>query len=280
MQTPLLGILLSLTAALSWGGGDFSGGLATRKINQFQVMFLSAPTSLGVLLVCGLVLEAGLPSGRDAILSLSAGVLGAAGLASLYRGLSTGSAALVAPVAGVVGAIVPTTVGMLIEGFPEPRKVVGFGFALLGIWLVARIRDPKAPRSHAHLGLAIFAGINFGGFMVLIAQVSDAQVFIPLVLAKLGSFLLALAVVWVGKTSLPKLKGSSLALVSGLFDAGGNVFYLFATHFTRLDVAVVLSSLCPAVTVLLSIAILKEKVSPHQWAGVIACLVAIGLISV
>jgi drug/metabolite transporter (DMT)-like permease len=280
MQTSLLGILFSLTAALSWGSGDFSGGLATRKIHQFQVMLLSALVSIGVLLVFGLALERGLPSGRDALLSLSAGVLGAAGLAALYRGLSTGSAALVAPVSAVVGAIVPTVVGSLMEGYPETQKVVGFGLALLGIWLVARVRDENPGRSRASLGLAIFAGIGFGGFMVLIAQVGEAQVFMPLVLAKLGSFLLALGMVLGRKTGLPNFTQNPLALLCGLFDSGGNVFYLLATHFTRLDVAVVLSSLCPAVTVLLSIAILKEKVAPRQWLGVIACLLAIVLISV
>jgi drug/metabolite transporter (DMT)-like permease len=280
MQTPLLGILFSLTAALSWGSGDFSGGLAARKIHQFQVMLLGTLASIGVLLVFSLSLESGLPSWRDVVLSLSAGVLGAAGLATLYRGLSSGSAALVAPVSSVVGAIVPTAVGSFIQGFPTIQKIIGFGLALLGIWLVARVGGPNSERSRTSLGLAIFAGIGFGGFMVLIAQVGKTQVFMPLVLAKLGSFLLALGMVWGKKTGLPDLKQNPLALLSGLFDSGGNVFYLLATHFTRLDVAVVISSLCPAVTVLLSIAILKEKVSPRQWLGVIACLIAIVLISV
>jgi len=47
-----------------------------------------------------------------------------------------------------------------------------------------------------------------------------------------------------------------------------------------LDVAGALSSLSPAVTVLLSQGLLKEKVAFSQWAGAALCLAATILISV
>jgi drug/metabolite transporter (DMT)-like permease len=47
----------------------------------------------------------------------------------------------------------------------------------------------------------------------------------------------------------------------------------------RLDVATILSSLSPAVTVLLACVILKEKLAPRQWVGVVASITAIVLIS-
>jgi drug/metabolite transporter (DMT)-like permease len=55
---------------------------------------------------------------------------------------------------------------------------------------------------------------------------------------------------------------------------------MLAKQFTRIDVAVVLSSLYPAITVVLSRIFLKEKISRYQWLGVGLCFAAVVLISV
>jgi drug/metabolite transporter (DMT)-like permease len=72
----------------------------------------------------------------------------------------------------------------------------------------------------------------------------------------------------------PSLRRNPLALFAGLMDAGGNVFYLLAARYTRMDIAAVLASMGPAVTVLLSAIILREKVSRTQRFGVLLCVTA------
>jgi drug/metabolite transporter (DMT)-like permease len=62
-------------------------------------------------------------------------------------------------------------------------------------------------------------------------------------------------------------------------DAGGNVFFLLASRVTRLDVAAVFSSMGPAVTVVLSALILRERVAARQWMGVGVCLLATALLA-
>jgi len=276
----MIGIAFALAAAVSWGGGDFSGGLAAHKLNQFQVLVLTSASSLCILIIFALLWREGLPPSRDILVAVIAGISGSLGLALLYRGLTLGNTALVASVSGVVGAIFPMTVGMFRQGLPENVQLIGFGLAILGIWLVTRANGGRSSDGPTGLGIALLAGLGFGGFLALIAQVEGAYVFTPLTFSKLASIIVALVLIRINNLPIPSPLHSRSALLSGILDAGGNILYLFATQFTRLDVAAILSSLYPAGTVLLSILILKEKVSSNQWFGVLACLLAIALITV
>ncbi|MCJ7702862.1 MAG: DMT family transporter, partial [Anaerolineales bacterium] len=264
---------------ISWGSGDFSGGFASRRVNQFQVLFLATLSSLGLLTVLAVLAGESLPSLSSTIYAVLAGISGALGLVALYTALLKGNAALVAPVAGVLGAVVPMIIGIVKAGSPSSTQQFGFGLALVGIWLVTRSNDADNPYKPGGLGLAVLAGIGFGGFLGLIALVDQDQIFAPLVLSKLASICIAAILVWSSKQSLPSLTSSPVALLSGFLDAGGNMLYLAATHFTRLDVVAVLASLYPVVTVLLSNILLKEKSSLLQWLGVLLCMAAITLIT-
>lgn len=78
---------------------------------------------------------------------------------------------------------------------------------------------------------------------------------------------------------MPALTANPIALVAGVFDAGGNVLFLFARQYTRLDIAAVLSSFYPVATVVLARVILRERVTPLQWLGAGVCLAAVALIT-
>lgn len=279
MQTHFLGIFLALAAAISWGSGDFSGGLAARKLNQFQVLLLMTLSSLFLVTLFTLIYNESLPTTRDILLSIIAGISGALGLAALYRGLATGNAALVAPTAGVIGAIFPMVAGIYFQGLPGLLQLLGFALAIIGIWFVTAGDNGTQTGAQSGLVSAILAGLGFGGFLTLIAQIEGQQVFFPLIFSKCAALILAIGLIKANNQTIPGLTSSPIALLSGLLDAGGNIFYLLATHYTRLDIVAVLASLYPALTVLLSNLILKEQISRFQWLGVAACTVAIVMIT-
>jgi len=275
----MTGILFTLTAALLWGSGDFSGGFATRKASPFQVLALSAIAGVVVLASAALITHETLPPATGILWSLLAGLSGAVGITSLYTALSRGNAAAVAPISAVLGAAIPVGFTFLLRGSPAALQVVGFGIAFIGIWLVSRSAPVEGQKTNSRLGLAFLAGAGFGGYFIFIGQVEDTGVFIPLLIARGVMFISALLILAFKRLPLPSLRGNLVAPLAGVLDSAGNVFFLLAISFSRLDFAVVISSLYPAVTVLLAGLVLKEKISKWQKTGVVLCLAAILLIS-
>lgn len=122
-----------------------------------------------------------------------------------------------------------------------------------------------------------------------LAQVSAGSLYYPLAASKLVEGALAVVAILAGRlfpgnirAVLPLLGGWAAflsALGAGLLDAAGNVLYMLAAGLTRLDVAAVLVSMYPVGTVLLAAVVLKERVGWWQWAGVMLCVVGVGLIA-
>jgi drug/metabolite transporter (DMT)-like permease len=279
LPSDLLGSLLALISAFVWGAGDFSGGFAARRNSQYKVLALAALSGIAILLAAAALKGEQLPSPASTLWAMSAGAAGALGLAALYRALSLGHAASVAPTAAVIGAVLPVAFTSLVEGLPGISRLAGFALAFLGIWLVSQTVSQDLEVSRTSFGLACLAGIGFGGFFILIAQVERGLVFTPLIVTRCITLCVAVLLLRISRLPWGPLTPNPTALVAGVLDAGGNVFYLLAKQFTRLDVAAVLSSLYPASTVLLSCIILKEKVTRTQWLGVAVCLAAIVLIT-
>jgi drug/metabolite transporter (DMT)-like permease len=276
----ILGVFCALLSSVVWGTGDFSGGIAARSKNQYQVLFLASIPGIVVLAVFALLFKEVIPSVKDALWAFSAGVSGAFGIAALYKGLSLGNAAAVAPIAAVMGAGLPVIFSFFDLGLPGPVQILGFIIAIIGIWLVSRPPGGQRHASRQELILAMIAGIGFGGFFILIVQGDKTLVFLPLVISKIAAIALAVTVILLRRETLPSMKGNRVALVTGLFDAGGNIFFMLAKQYTRLDVAAVLASMYPAITVILAGLILREKVCASQWQGVVLCIIAIALIGV
>ena len=280
----LLGVSLALLSAVLYGAGDFSGGFATRRNPPFRVLAWSALSGTAMLGLLAWLLREPLGPPASALWAAVGGLLGAIGVAALYRALSLGHAAVVSPIAGVIGAALPVLVGALTEGLPGAAPMLGFASAALGIVLVTRSTSEStavsAPASRQQLWLAVFAGLCFGAFFVLIARVEAGAVLVPLLIAKVVAVLLAWGATAFTERRLPAIKGYGVAWLSGVLDAAANAVYLLARQHTRLDVAVVLASLYPAFTVLLAYVVLKERISRVQWMGVALCTAAIALIAV
>ena len=266
-----------MASAACWGTGDFSGGLATKRTNVYAVIIASQVVGAILLVISALAFREPMPSPGQPAWGALAGLAGAVGLIGLYRALALGRMGVAAPVSAVITAIVPVVVGAFVEGLPDMPQRIGFGLALIGIWLVSRTEGMRV--RIGDLGLPIMAGLGFGFFLVFIGQVSDAAVLWPLVAARVASLTLMIVVATFNRRPrLPDIQALPLIALAGAMDAGGNAFFALAARAGRLDVAAVLASLYPATTVWLAWLILKERIARPQAFGIVVTLAAIALI--
>ena len=268
---------LGLASAATWGVGDFSGGLATRRTPVLVVALLSQVAGITVLAALAVARSEARLTVADAAWGGLAGVLGLIGLIGLYRAMAIGQMGLAAPVTGVLSAGLPVAAGALTQGWPGPRYLAGFGLALTGIGLLSK--TPAGRPRPVGLGLAVAAGFGFGGFLVAIAQVRGSAVFWPLVAARAASLaLLGLLVLVRREPVRPSRRALGLIGLAGTMDAGGNALFILAAQTGRLDVAGTLASLYPATTVLLALVVLRERFTRTQALGLLVALAAVPLL--
>jgi len=274
-----LAVAYGLASATVWGAGDFSGGVATRRNDVYSVIIVSQLIGVALLALLAFLFAERIPSLGALVFGGVGGISGTIGLVALYKGLASSRMGFVAPVAAVVTAVLPVIVGVLNEGVPSASWVLGFGIALIAVWLLLGRGNGEAIRLR-QLRLPVVAGLGFGLFFICIDRVSSSAILWPLIAARIASIgLLTMFAVVRRRGEIPQ--GSQLFIIAlaGIFDTGGNAFFALATRVGRLDISAVLSSLYPAATVLLAYFILRERLVRRQWIGVASVMVALALIA-
>jgi drug/metabolite transporter (DMT)-like permease len=140
------------------------------------------------------------------------------------------------------------------------------------------------------LGLATLAGLCFGVFLVVLNASSAHSLIWQLVYSRVASATLAGGiVVWVqlrsGKDAEIWRKQARenrflwVAGSAGVLEATGSLLYMRSATEGRLDVAAVLASLYPVVTIVLAAWFLKERTTSSQALGMALALGAVVLVS-
>lgn len=272
-------VIFGLVAALCWGAGDFSGGVATKRNGVMIVAIISQIIGIILLTASAIIFRENIPSNIDLLWGAVAGLCGGAGLLALYHSLSVEKMGIVAPVTAVWSAVVPMSFGMITEGLPSISQLTGFAFAFIGVWLISRDENSEKIELN-RIKLPLISGTGFGLFMILIDQVQSSGIFWPLVGARMATIPTFIIVAYYSrKMKISGIKFLPLIVLAGFLDTGGNIFYVLAAKAGRLDIAAILTSLYPAVTVLLAWVLLKERLKNRQWAGVVAVLIAVVLIT-
>ena len=278
MGSPFLATVFALSAATAWGSGDFTGGLAARRVGPFHTVLISYTVGLLALVIVALARLEKLPPLADLMWGALAGLSGMVGLGFLLRGFATGRMGIVAPVSAVLATAIPVIFTALTAGLPRELQLLGFGLAVVSIWLLSR-PEPLGGRP-AGLGMALLAGLGFGGFFTALGQVGESAVLWPLVAGRLAACaLMAAFALSTRRPVIPPLLPLGLLVLAGTLDVGGNLLFLLAIQSGRLDVTAVLGSLYPAVTAILARLVTREHMARLQVIGVAVAVLAIVIIT-
>jgi uncharacterized membrane protein len=281
-------VVLGIASAVAWGSADFSGGIAGRRAPLLGVILVTQLSGCVLALVLALLRHEPFPAPRDLLIAVVAGAVGVVGIWALYRGLATGRMGVVAPISGVLSAIVPVAVGIVLQGLPRPAAVAGIVLAVLAVILVSsapgsadRPVQKRVAGLPSDMAIALLAGTALGLLNVIVSRFTPDSVFAPLVLVRLTEAAIMILIIRAATQPwrVPRAVWP-LVLTAGGLDMAGNGLFILAAQAYRLDIAAVLSAMYPVSTLILAALVLKERVVGVHAVGVAAALGAIVLLTV
>ena len=278
LSIQLVPTTFGLAAVFAWGCSDFLGGFGSRRANPYFLTGISHVGGLVLALTLALSSHAAFPPVPSVLWAMLAGATGGATLSVFYGALSTGKMGLTAAIAAVAGAAIPAAVGILTEGFPGTVALVGFALAATGIWLIAR--PETGGLSARGLAIAVFCGVGFACFYIFIKQAGDIPAFWGAACSRFAALVAVSLIVAFGRHTAPMdAPRAGIGFAAGMLDVTGTICFIRASQTGRLDAAVMLTSLYPAITVILARIFLREHFTRWKIVGILAALIAVPLIA-
>ena len=274
-----MGVGLALASALCFGLSDFAAGLAARRLHSAVVVLLGQ--ICGVVLVTVLALFVAAPDVTPVDLAWGAlsGIGTGLGAAFLFQAMKVGRFSVVVPLSDVAGVAIPVVIGVaLLHDQLRWWAWAGFAIAVPAIWLMTSRRGPRAGTT-AGAGWALLSGAAFALQYVALARADEAAGLWPLAFNRLVAVLTVAPIAVRRERLRMRRRTALLAVVSGVLGTCAIGAFLLATREQALSVAVVLTSLYPAVTVLLGLTVLHEHLTPRQVAGLLCAAATVVLVS-
>lgn len=292
-----LGLLTGLGAAFAWGTMDILSALGGRRIGSLRVT--AAIQLIGATFVIVLAIGTATPFSTDPFVLIGGSLVGLAGAGAYlayFTGLRIGPISVVSGVVAAYGGLT-VVLAVVIRGETlNQLQAIGAAIATLGVILTGvrfdgSLRGTKlASRGvgFAILALVLFATMSIGSDIV-IDHASWLQV---LVVSRSATALLtvatlALALTVARRVARPVLIGESgrddgmglhdrrvigTVALAGLLDVLGLIAFSYGLEHAETWLVGLASSFGPAITILIAVAAMGERLRGIQWIGVAAVL--------
>ena len=281
----MVSIGFALAACMGWGIADFIGGLKSRQVSTLKVLIIANGT--GVLMFAGIlgISKHPMPSPAALAWAVPAGLMGIASMYLLYRGLAVGVMSVLAPISAT-GALLPVGWGLFNGEALCPGALAGLFMAFSGALLAARA--PAGSEGGARwtrgVNLAVAAAVCIGFYFILMGRACACDPLWASAVMRTTTFIFLMPAVCFMRPpgNRPEPRPSSYLppiIFMGIMDSLAAFSFTLAAVSGMLSISAVVSSLYPAVTVLLSAFILGERLQPVQLAGVALTLAGVVQVS-
>jgi drug/metabolite transporter (DMT)-like permease len=267
------GFVLGTLSAIAWGLADVLVTYLGRRGGFFKTLLLSQIFGVALLVVVALALDdlPG-PSTVQLLALVALGPVAVAAYAGFYRALELGPIAIVSPIASSNGAVV-VLLAVLVLG--ESLTVTqALGCLLVLGFIVLAAREPKAEARDGANGirLALIASIAFGGYLFVLATMSDDLGWlVPILIARSVTVAIVSAVAVARPPPSPGALGrlGVLGCVgAGLLDATGYLVYNRGAEIGEVAITSAAASAYPVIPILVGLFALRERIAWHQLVGV------------
>jgi len=297
-----LGLLTGLGAALSWGTLDLFSALASRRVGSLRVT--TGMQVVGAMLIWAVALATGTRMPSDPFVLVGGSLVGLAGAGaylSYFTGLRIGPIAVVSGMVAAYGGLT-VVLAVVIRGESlTGLQALGAAIATVGVVLTGlsfghglrgtRFASPGVV--FAVVALILFATMTIGSDIV----VDRAPWLEMLLVARTANAGLSVAVLVLAWTVFrnragPMIEGSDgsdghadrrvvgAIVLSGVLDVLGLIVFAYGLAYAETWLVGLASSFGPAVTIVVAVALLGERLRPLQWvglAGILVGMIAIGL---
>ena len=297
-----IGLLTGLGAALSWGTLDLFSALASRRIGSLSVTTGMQLVGATLIWVVALATGVSLPSDPAVLIGGSlVGLAGAGAYLSYFTGLRIGPISVVSGMVAAYGGLT-VVLAVLFRGESlTPLQALGATTATVGVILTGvafggglrGIRFAGPGVAFAVVALILFAVMTIGSDIVH-ERAGWVQV---LLVSRSANAVISVLVLVVAMTALrgpaaPLLQGEradggrvdkrviGAVVLAGLLDVLGLMSFAYGLEVAETWLVGLASSFGPAVTIVVAVAFLGERLKPIQWlglAGVLVGMIAIGM---
>jgi drug/metabolite transporter (DMT)-like permease len=285
----MIAVVLGLGAALAYGLSDFIAGRLSRRMHYALVALVGNVVAFGSTILALVLSTPAVPTSDALLWGAASGLGGGFGTLMLYRGLGRGRMGVVAPLSALGAAVLPLVVGVVLGDRPSPPAWVGVLLALPAIWLVSTSARPGADGDGGTLRMStaevvdgLLAGVGFALLFVGLGLAGEGSGLWPVVAGQASSVAMLAAVlagslrgVDIQRTTSRDYAGAASV---GVLGGAASILYFLSTHEGLLSIVAVLTSLYPAVTVLLAAVVLHEAISRRQGVGLALAGLAVVLI--
>jgi len=285
----MLAIVLALVSAFAYGVSDYAAGLASRDFSVIQVTLVSAAASTLVVAAVLPFAAAHPPGAAPLAWGALAGLGEEVGALALYYGFRHAAFSVAGPLSAVGAAGFAVLAGLLFGERPSALALTGIVLALpaiVGVSASAAAEQGSAAEEGQPRGrltgvvAGLIAGACFSLLFIGLNRAGSHSGLWPVAAASAAELAVALVVAAATRNiRAPAARHGWLAVFTGVTGAGGVVAYFFATHDGFLAVTAVLTSLYPAITIVLARVMLGEKLTVLRLTGLGLAAACVALIA-